>query len=92
MAVSRYRNLSILNQKHYETPNPISKKDLDNIQTFSIRTTAEDRLDTLAARYLGDDTYWWIIAELNDIQWAFDFVPGKILKIPVNVEDVLKLV
>ena len=61
MSVSRYRNSEIVGDRYYATQDQVNK-DLSNIQTFSIRITDTDRLDTLAAKYLGDGTYWWIIA------------------------------
>ena len=89
MSVSRYRNSEIVGDRYYATQDQVSK-DLSNIQTFSIRITDTDRLDTLAAKYLGDGTYWWIIAELNNLGWSFNFESGQIIKIPVSVEEILK--
>jgi hypothetical protein len=90
MPISRYRNTSIISGSYYETAD-LPKIDFSSIQTFSIVPTAEDRLDTLAFKFLGSGEYWWIIAMMNDIQWAFDFEPGKVIKIPVDVQDVLRL-
>ena len=89
MSVSRYRNSEIVGDRYYATQDQVNK-DLSNIQTFSIRITDTDRLDTLAAKYLGDGTYWWIIAELNNLDWSFNFESGQIIKIPVSVEEILK--
>ena len=91
MAVSRYRNLNVISGSYYETFD-LSSKDLSKIPSFNIRTSSEDRLDTLAHKYLGNGEYWWIIALMNDIDWVFNFVPGEILKIPVDINDVLRLV
>jgi len=42
-----------------------------------------DRFDTLAARFGGDATKWWIIAEVNDfVGFPLDLVPGTRLRIP----------
>ena len=92
MPSSRYRNLNAVDGKYYETSEFPSKKELDKIQCINIRPTAEDRLDSLSFKYLGAGEYWWIIALMNDLTWAFDFEPGKILRIPVDVNDVLKLI
>lgn len=90
MATSRYSNCDTISGSYYATYNfPDSFAD---VPVFSIRTSSEDRLDTLAFKYLGDGTYWWVIAMLNNIQWAFDFQPGEILLIPYNVQDVLRYV
>jgi hypothetical protein len=39
-------------------------------------------LDLLAYRYYGDESKWWIIAEVNDIFFMYDIVPGQQLVIP----------
>ena len=92
MAISRYRYSDEIEGKYLSTPRAIPKRTLDKIKVFTLRISAEDRLDTLAAKHLGDDAYWWIIAELNDINWAFDFEPGEIIKIPLDINQVLDLV
>lgn len=89
MAASRYRHTNIISGSYYETfefPN----FDVLNIPTFNIRTSDNDRLDTLAFKHLGAGEYWWMIAMVNNLSWAFDFVPGDILKIPVDAQDILK--
>jgi nucleoid-associated protein YgaU len=44
---------------------------------------AGDRLDTVAARALGDPQQFWRIADANDAMNPFDLcVPGKLLNIP----------
>jgi nucleoid-associated protein YgaU len=44
----------------------------------------EDTLDSLALKYYGNPTFWWIIAYFNDIQDAFEILCPKYitLKIP----------
>lgn len=91
MTISRYANLNKLEGKYYETANFPTSKELDAISYFYIRPTAMDRLDTLSFKYFGSDEYWWVIALVNDIDWAFDFVPGQQMRIPVDVNEVLKL-
>lgn len=89
MAISRYRNQNIIDNKYYETfdfPN----FDKTKISTFSIRITDADRLDTLAFKYFGSGEYWWIIAWWNDISWSFDFTSGMIIEIPTNIDEILK--
>ena len=92
MAVApRYRNVPIISGSYYSTYN-FPDAQLATIPTYAIRTTTQDRLDTLAAQYLGADEYWWVLAMLNGYAWAFDFVPGELLQIPVDVQDVLKFI
>ena len=90
--ISRYANTSIVSGSFYGTFEFPSADNLASVPTITIRTTTMDRLDTLAARYLGNDQYWWMIAALNNIEWAFDFQPGDLLSIPVDVNDMLKFV
>lgn len=99
MALSRYRNVNVLNQageegvpRHFETTDFPTASDLEQVPTFKIVAAQFDRLDQLAFKHLGAGEYWWIIALMNDIDWMYDFTPGQILRIPVNVEDVLRLV
>ena len=92
MSISRYRNVGLIDDSYQETKPTLQREDLDKIPVFQIRTSEEDRLDTLAAKYLGDGGYWWVICEINDLEHMFDFTPGKIIKIPINIEDVLRLV
>lgn len=92
MASSRYRNVNPLdNKKFYETSNFPDKEKLDSIATFQIVASRFDRLDNLAFTHLGAGEYWWVIAVMNDLTWAFGFEEGQILRIPVDVKDVLKL-
>ena len=91
MAISRYRNTNILDGKFYETTVFPSEADLENVPTISIRIPQFERLDALAFKHLGSGEYWWVIALINNIEWAFGFEAGDVVKIPVNVEDVLRL-
>jgi hypothetical protein len=91
MTVSRYRNIPVISGSYHGTYNfPIEA--LAKVPCYNIRTTSNDRLDTLAHQHLGAGEYWWILAMLNNISWTFDFIPGELLKIPQDVQDVLRLV
>lgn len=91
MALSRYRNVNTIDKKFFESVDFPTKTRLDEVPTFKVRIAQFDRLDQLAFKHLGSGEYWWVIALLNDISWAFDFEPGAVIKIPVDVQDVLKL-
>ena len=91
-SVGRYRNNQIVDGKYYDTFEFPTQEQLDAISTYSVRVNKFDRLDNLAAKYLGDGTYWWVIAIMNNLEWAFGFEEGQILLIPVNVQDVLRLI
>lgn len=92
MGISRYRSSDIVDKKYYESYRFPDKKKLDDIPVIRVRVAQFDRLDQLAAKYLGDGSYWWVIALMNDLSWGLKFQPGQILKIPASIEDVLRLV
>lgn len=95
MSISRYRGVSILSSsvgtQYYGTSNFPTQAQLNAIPTYSVPINQFDRLDNLAAKFFGDGTYWWILAVVNNIDWAFNFQPGQIIQIPIDVQDVLKL-
>jgi hypothetical protein len=92
MAISRYRNVEKLeNRKHYGTLDLPTKKRLDQIDTIKLVMSETDRLDTLAARYFGAGEYWWVIAVMNGIEWPLKIPAGTIIKIPIDLEEVLNL-
>ncbi len=49
-----------------------------------------DRLDTLAFKYYGDTSLWWIIAKANGIdKGTIGLDPTKQIRIPIDIEPVL---
>ena len=48
---------------------------------------AGDRVDTLAARYLGQAEFWWVLCDYNDILFPLELELGAALRIP-SVEHV----
>lgn len=49
-----------------------------------------DYLDTLAYKYYGDPTLYWIIALVNKIgKGRLSIQPGLTLRIPTNVNDIV---
>ena len=89
MTVGRYRNVPIISGSHYSTFE-FPDVDFSKISMINIRPTSDDRLDTLAFKYLGSGEYWWIIAYVNNLSWMFNFTAGDILQIPADPDDVLK--
>lgn len=96
MAISRYRNVNIVDEpgssRFYETIDFPTQSEIDAIPTIKIRISQFDRLDNLAFKHLGAGEYWWVIALVNDIDWMYEFTAGDVIKIPVNVDDILRLV
>jgi hypothetical protein len=89
--ISRYANTPVTDGTFYSTVSFPSQKDLDKIDTYSVILNKFDRLDNLAAKYFGDGSLWWVLAVMNNLQWAWGFNEGQTLIVPVNVQDVLKL-
>ena len=49
-----------------------------------------DYLDTLAYKYYGDPTLYWIIAQANNLgKGRFSVPSGLTLRIPLNVNDLV---
>lgn len=49
-----------------------------------------DYLDTLASKYYGDATLWWVIALANNIgKGRLSVEPGLQLRIPLNVQKIV---
>lgn len=92
----RYEQNTILaekfaNKTYYKNklyPNiPISSEDI-----FVI-TTVGDRLDLLAYTYYKNPEYWWVISMANNnvTKGSMFPQPGTQLRIPVNVNEVLRI-
>jgi hypothetical protein len=62
---------------------PISPDDI------FITASDADYLDALAQKYYGDSTYWWIIAQANNLKATLKAPTGKQIRIPRNVQQVL---
>ena len=91
----RYEQNTILaekftNKTYYKNklyPNiPISNEDI-----FVI-TTVGDRLDLLAYTYYKNPEYWWVISMANNniTKGSMFPQPGTQLRIPLNVNEVLR--
>ena len=49
-----------------------------------------DYLDTLAHTYYKDPTLWWVIALANNLgNGKMSITPGKQLRIPINVQEII---
>ena len=49
-----------------------------------------DRLDTLAYKYYGDTTLWWVIAKANGIKGKVVVSVDEILRIPGNISRIIE--
>ena len=68
----------------YYPPIPIQDSD-----TF-IYSVDGDRLDSLAYKYYGDNTLWWIIAKANGIRGKIALTPSEVLRIPGDITTILE--
>ena len=50
-----------------------------------------ERLDTLAGQYYKDSSYWWVLAAASGIGWGLQLPPGTIIRIPINISEVVGL-
>tara|TARA_B100000287_G_C20352123_1_gene670253 strand:+ start:403 stop:705 length:303 start_codon:yes stop_codon:yes gene_type:complete len=56
-----------------------------------IYAKSEDRIDTLAYKYYGDVSLWWIIAKANEIgKGTFRLEPGKQIRIPRAIDSIME--
>ena len=66
---------------------PIIPESIDD--TYIIASEV-DYLDSLAKKYYGDESYWWIIAQANNLGKGKLSIPqGKQLRIPGHVSQIL---
>tara|TARA_R110000782_G_scaffold259249_1_gene349524 strand:- start:348 stop:650 length:303 start_codon:yes stop_codon:yes gene_type:complete len=49
-----------------------------------------ERLDSLAALFYGESSYWWIIASASGIGWSLQIPPGTLLIIPTSLAQVMR--
>lgn len=95
MGRSRYANSAVIDGTHYETwtdptaTNPLGPDILDGVDTVDHILIVGERLDTLAHRYLGDETLWWVIALVNRIQDPFSLTAGTRLRIPGDPRQII---
>jgi hypothetical protein len=62
----------------------------ESIDDIYITVSEEDYLDSLAKKYYGDETLWWIIARANNLPgYKLSVEPSKQIRIPVNVSNIL---
>jgi len=77
--INRYiNNLSITKTtkgvQYYQTvlPNVVA----EDVFQYTIVTQDGDRFDSLASKYYGDASKWWIIAKANNLLNGTVFIPG----------------
>jgi|TARA_R110000824_G_scaffold314866_2_gene501756 hypothetical protein len=93
MPVSRYQNFSTVldiktRKRRLESFPPITSQELRRPDDSFVELNDAERIDVLAAEYLGDGRYWWAICLLNDLTFPFgqQVAAGTILRIPANID------
>lgn len=95
--VSRYRSLrQVVHNTQpadrfvsLETPNPFSTR-LSNMKVHEVSYSETNRLDIIADKYLGNASYAWIIAYINEIEDGYSVYEGQKLKIPHNITELMQ--
>lgn len=62
---------------------------LDGVPTVDYVWRVGDRLDSVAERRWGDPDYWWVLALANRIKDPFRIEVGRVLRVPLNVRQIL---
>ncbi|MBT4207490.1 LysM peptidoglycan-binding domain-containing protein [Candidatus Woesearchaeota archaeon] len=62
---------------------------LENEDRF-INVIIGDRLDSLAHKYYGDNTLWWIIAKANGLKGKPGLNAGEVIRIPSNITNIIE--
>lgn len=79
----RWDNKSVYTTTYY----PIIPESYDD---FYITVSESDYLDSLAKKYYGDETLWWIIARANNLPgYKLSVNTNKQLRIPGNISMIL---
>jgi len=74
----------------------ISSKIYLGVTTGAIPVTVRkikrnERLDTIAIDAYGSASYWWVIAAASGIGWGLQVPPGTIIRIPINLSQIVAL-
>lgn len=57
---------------------------------FFITVSEADYLDSLAKKYYGDESLWWIIAKANNLPgYKLSIDTNKQIRIPSNISNIL---
>ena len=92
MGIQRYQRTPILGLGFQYGTSELILGIRGNIKNGNIRYTTitlqeGQRLDTLAGKYYGDGSLFWIIAAASNIGWSLQVPPGTLIVIP-NIEDI----
>jgi nucleoid-associated protein YgaU len=94
MGRSRYARTKVIDGNHLgtwrdPTADPYGPDILDGVTTVDYVWRVGDRLDSVAERRWGDPDYWWVLALANRIKDPFRITVGQVLKVPLDVRQIL---
>ena len=90
MAINKYK--SIRGKQVNVSPYLYKAAEKNLIGFTTIVSSKDKRLDHYAHEFLGDANNWWVIAALSGIGWWLQVPNGVILRIPDNVEEIIKFI
>ena len=77
------------NGKRYYMPTIVPSIPLADSDIF-IRPVVGERFDSLAQKFYGDSSLWWIIAKANDLASGKISIDNeKKIRIPMNLDSIL---
>jgi hypothetical protein len=96
MALSRYnRDRYIKGGKQRATATTIRiirQMMIDGTIPFTTYVCKEnERLDHLAARFLGDSRDWWVLAATSGIGWGLQVPPGTRIVVPRSMQTIRRI-
>ena len=96
MSFSRYTDDDLINRgRSFGTAFAVNEiRQQVRLGNLSVRTEflkGDERLDIVASRVYGDGNLWWVIAAASGIGWGLQIPPGTILRIPINLGQVLAM-
>lgn len=88
--MARYRSTTVIDGKRCYTNIrypyiPLQESD------FYVYSTVGDRFDTLANRFYGADSLWWVISLANESlpQDSLLIPPGTQVRVPTNIQIII---
>ena len=90
--MSRYKSAKYKiykNGKRYFLPTIVPQIPLSDSDIF-IRPVVGERFDSLAQKFYGDSSLWWIIAKANNLSNGSIVLDSeKKIRIPINIQVIL---
>jgi len=87
-----FEDRGIKQVSQYPTPKlkPLTPVQRSKIPTVDHVWTLGDKYYKLSQKYYGSPNYWWIIAQFNFAPTEAHLFQGRVLKIPVPLENIMR--